>query len=131
MPLLSGLLAAPILMAAAIPQGDYSWHNVAMGGGGAVPGIVLHPKVADLAYIHTDVGGAYRWEAATQRWTPLLESIPCAEWNLYGVDSIAIDPNDASGNTVYLTTGKYTDSWAKPAGMLMKSPSTPTRRGPV
>ena len=92
-----------------------------MGDGGAVPGIVLHPKVPDLAYIRTDVGGAYRWEATTQSWIPLLESIPFDEWNLYGVDSIAIDPSDATGNTVYISTGKYTASWAKPTGMLMKS----------
>jgi len=92
-----------------------------MGGGGAIPGIVLHPRVPGLAYIHTDVGGAYRWDAGRQTWAPLMDGIPFKEWNLYGVDSLAVDPNDATGNIVYISTGKYTEAWAKPYGMLMKS----------
>ncbi len=99
----------------------YEWSNVAMGGGGATPGLVLHPKVPDLAYIRTDVGGCYRWDAAAERWVPLLDSIPFTEWNLYGVDSLAVDPSDETGNTVYISTGKYTEGWAKPFGMMMKS----------
>ncbi len=102
-------------------QAHYRWLNVAMGGGGAIPGIVLHPRVPGLAYIHTDVGGCYRWDSSTKRWIPLLDHIPFTQWNLYGVDSIAVDPNDESGNIVYISTGKYADSWASPAGMLMKS----------
>jgi hypothetical protein len=110
-----------LLAASHIRQAAYQWNNVVMGGGGAIPGIVLHPKVADLAYIHTDVGGAYRWDAAGRHWIPLLESIPFTQWNLYGVDSIAVDPNDTTGNIVYISTGKYTANWAKPMGMVMKS----------
>jgi photosystem II stability/assembly factor-like uncharacterized protein len=115
--------ADPAAPTATIPQANYTWSQVSIGGGGAIPGIVLHPKVPDLAYIHTDVGGAYRWDAPTQTWIPLLESIPFTEWNLYGVDSLAVDPNDATGNTVYITTGKYSPlaSWVKTPGMLMKS----------
>jgi len=112
------ILLCPLLAAA---QVNYTWNNVVLGGGGAVAGIVLHPKVADLAYIHTDVGGPYRWNAADSRWVPLLEDIGANEWNLYGVDSIAIDPSETSGNTVYISTGKYTTAWAKPPGMVMKS----------
>lgn len=104
-----------------IPPAPYAWISVAMGGGGAVAGIVVHPQVADLSYIHTDVGGAYRWDGARQSWIPLLESLPFSEWNLYGVDSIAVDPSDATGNTVYIATGKYTAGWAKPLGVVMKS----------
>jgi hypothetical protein len=108
---------------AAIPQANYAWSSVAMGGGGAIAGIILHPQVPDLAYIHTDVGGPYRWDAAAGTWTPLLESIPFTEWNLYGVDSIAVDPSDKTGNTVYISTGKYIAGWAMEngVGMVMKS----------
>ncbi len=104
-----------------VRQADYQWGNVAMGGGGAVTGVVVHPKVADLVYVRTDVGGAYRWDAAEGKWTPLLDHLPPAEWNLYGVDSLCVDPNDALGNKVYITTGKYTDSWAGVSGMVMLS----------
>lgn len=105
----------------AVKQADYQWLNVAMGGGGAIPGIILHPRVPGLAYIHTDVGGCYRLNPRSMRWTPLLDRIPFTEWNLYGVDSIAIDPNDHTGNIVYISTGQYTSRWAYPAGIIMKS----------
>ena len=114
-------LAAAEMKDVAVPQADYTWSNVSIGGGGAITRIVLHPRISDLAYIRTDVGGAYRWDEAKQRWIPLLESLPLTDWNLYGADSLAVDPNDATGNILYLTTGKYTDGWAKPSGMLMKS----------
>jgi len=109
--------------AAKSPEPSYSWENVAIGGGGAVPGVLLHPLVKDLAYIRTDVGGAYRWSEEGKSWTPLMESTPFKEWNLYGVESFAVDPSDASGNTLYVSTGKYTDSWAEKygVGVVMKS----------
>lgn len=100
----------------------YSWRNVQIGGGGATIGILVHPKVKDLVYMRTDVGGAYRWNEANQKWIPLQDWIPFTEWNLYGTDSFAVDPNDLSGNKLYLSTGKYCNqSWAKPNGIIMKS----------
>jgi xyloglucan-specific exo-beta-1,4-glucanase len=91
-----------------------TWGPVVLGGGGAVPGIVVHPLVSDLTYIRTDVGGAYRWDEADHRWIPLLDHIPAERWNLYGVESLAVDGQDASGNTVAVALGKYADSWARP-----------------
>ncbi|HBC88903.1 MAG TPA: hypothetical protein DCZ94_18325 [Lentisphaeria bacterium] len=101
---------------------NYSWKNVPVGGGGAVIGILVHPLAKDVVYMRTDVGGAYRWDEAKQEWIPLQDSIPFTEWNLYGTDSLAVDPSDATGNKLYLSTGKYcNESWAKPNGVIMKS----------
>lgn len=91
-----------------------AWGPVVLGGGGAVPGIVVHPHVPDLAYIRTDVGGAYRWDEAGRRWIPLLDHIAAERWNLYGVESLAVDALDESGNTVAAALGKYAESWARP-----------------
>jgi len=84
----------------------YTWRNVAIGGGGFVTGVEFHPTERGLAYARTDVGGAYRWDEATARWTPLLDWLGQTDWNLQGVESLALDPTDA--NRVYLACGTYT-----------------------
>ncbi|MCL6458050.1 MAG: fibronectin type III domain-containing protein, partial [Gorillibacterium sp.] len=87
---------------------NYEWDTVPMGGGGYVTGMVIHPTEPDLIYIRTDVGGMYRWNAADSSWIPLINHITMAEKNLYGIDSIAIDPSDP--DVVYAAAGKY-DYW--------------------
>lgn len=87
---------------------NYDWDNVRIGGGGAIPGIVLHPLVQDVAYVRTDVGALYRWDAANECWHPLTEWIDFGEGvqRLYGVEAVAVDPSDATGNIVYASIGK-------------------------
>ena len=71
----------------------YTWKSVVTdGGGGFVPGIVFNPSAQNLIYARTDIGGAYRWNPATNRWIPLLDWVSFDEWNLTGVESIATDP---------------------------------------
>jgi hypothetical protein len=110
--------AAPLAGAptagAPIAIAPFAFGPVVLGGGGAVPGIVLHPLVKDLAYIRTDVGGAYRWDEPGKRWLPLLDHLTADRWNLYGVDSLAVDPTDALGGTVAAALGKYQDDFAQP-----------------
>ena len=89
------------------PQGRYEWKNVAITGGGFVTGIVFHPTARGLYYARTDVGGAYRWDDAPRVWVPLLDWVSPPDWNLHGVESLALDPTDPA--RVYLAAGTYTN----------------------
>jgi xyloglucan-specific exo-beta-1,4-glucanase len=98
---------------------DYIWRNVAIVGGGYVPGIVFNTKEPGLVYARTDIGGAYRWNTKVERWVPLLDSIGWDDWNLTGVDSIATDPVDP--NRVYVLAGTYTNGWTNQNGAVLRS----------
>jgi len=93
-----------------LPSEPYAWHNVVIGGGGFVTGIVFHPRREGLIYVRTDVGGAYRWDDTAQRWIPLTDWIGAADVNLTGIESLAVDPSDP--NRVYLAAGTYTQGKA-------------------
>jgi xyloglucan-specific exo-beta-1,4-glucanase len=95
------------------------WHNVQIVGGGFVPGIVFHPKERDLVYARTDIGGVYRLDATTRRWTPLLDWIGFEDWNLTGAESVALDPSDP--NRLYVAAGTYTNDWASTNGAVLRS----------
>ena len=94
-------------------QPTYSWKNVQIVGGGFVDGVYFHPKQQGLMYARTDVGGAYRWNnvpGGDAQWVPLLDFVGRFDsgYNL-GVESLAMDPNDAS--RLYLAVGEYTESY--------------------
>src|SRR5208283_308990 len=88
----------------------YLWQSVRIVAGGVMPGVYFHPTEPGLMYIRADVGGAYRWSAATSLWTPLTDWLggTSADWSLMGIESIAVDPADA--RRVYLAAGMYIDS---------------------
>ena len=111
------LLATPAA-SAQLPEQAYIWKNVQIVGGGFVDGIVFHPQAPGVRYARTDIGGAYRWDAAAHRWEPLLDWLPNADRNLMGVESIAIDPQDP--DRVYLACGMYTNALA-PNGAILRS----------
>jgi xyloglucan-specific exo-beta-1,4-glucanase len=98
----------------------YTWKNVAVGGGGYITGLVAHPGQTNLLYARCDVGGAFRWDAASLKWTPLMDAQP--RWNpgfdRYKVVALAIDKSDV--NYLYAATGKYPESWW-PDGELLRS----------
>ena len=52
------------------------------------------PGAAGLAFARTDVGGAYRFDPANQRWMPMTDWVGHANSNLIGIESIAVDPVD-------------------------------------
>ena len=96
----------------------YKWKNVQMVGGGFVDGIIFHPTAKDVRYARTDMGGAYRWEASSHRWEPILDWVPYEDLNLMGVESIAVDPSDPQ--RVYLACGTYTNPHT-PDGAILRS----------
>jgi hypothetical protein len=110
----SHIVASVLFVSAALCQGGspgfepYTWKNVQMAGGGFVDGIVCHPTAKGVRYARTDMGGAYRWSEAQQRWQPILDWVSYDDLNLMGVESIALDPSDP--NRVYLACGTYTRS---------------------
>jgi len=96
-----------IAQASSAAEIAYRWNNVSIGGGGFVTGLVFHPAEKGLAYARTDVGGAYRWDAAGKRWLALTDWIGAEDVNLTGIESLAIDPSDPE--RVYLAAGTYTN----------------------
>ncbi|MCW8125880.1 WD40/YVTN/BNR-like repeat-containing protein [Microbulbifer halophilus] len=90
---------------------DYHWRNITVGAGGFAPNIVFSEAEENLAYLRTDMGGAYRWDEIRQRWIPLQDGM--AESSYFGIESIAADPEDA--DVVHMAAGMYKHY---PAAML-------------
>ncbi len=97
----------------------YTWRNAEIDGGGFVPGIIFNQSEPGLAYARTDIGGAYRWNPATSRWIPLLDSVGWTDWGHNGVVSLATDPVDP--NRVYVAAGMYTNAWDPNPGAILRS----------
>lgn len=87
------------------PTGPYAWRNVTIKGGGFVTGIVFSTAVPNLMFARTDVGGAYRYSVADERWFPLQDWVGQHDSNLLGIESIALDPDHPE--RVYLAAGTY------------------------
>ena len=84
------------------------WHPVAIGGGGYITGIYTHPLEPDLVYIRTNNAGFFRWQKEEQKWLPITNSLPLANWDYdpySGGEALAVDPNDP--DIVYIAVGKY------------------------
>lgn len=94
----------------------YRWRNAVIGGTGFVTGVLFHPAVRGLAYARTDIGGAYRWDDRAARWIPLIDHIGWDDWNLLGVEALAVDP--AHPDRLYLALGTYAQSWAGNGAVL-------------
>ena len=112
---LSTLSAVAAAEPAPVP---YVWKSVPIVGGGFVDGFIFHPTAKDVLYARTDMGGAYRRNPQSRRWEPLLDWVPYADLNLMGVETIAVDPSDAS--KVYLACGTYTAKDV-PDGAILRS----------
>jgi hypothetical protein len=84
----------------------YTWKNVVLKGGGFVSGLITDPNAPGVVYARTDIGGAYRWNAAGNSWVPLLDFAPDA--NTYGIESFATDPSDS--NRLYIAASRSSSS---------------------
>lgn len=57
------------------------------------------------------MGGAYRLDPSTQIWQPITDLFSNDDWNMYGIESMAVDPTDA--NRVYMACGTYAfNNWS-------------------
>ncbi len=92
------------------------WRNVRIVTGGFVDGIIFHPRVKDVIYLRTDMGGAYRWSQKQKEWIPITDGVSQTDWNMHGIESLALDPQNA--NRVYLAAGTYTQEWASNGAIL-------------
>ncbi len=105
-------------------QATYNWQNVAIGGGGFVSSVIAAPNDPNVFYARTDVGGAYRWDEATQSWIPLMDWVSSDQIGYLGVDGIAVDPNKKGwvymlvgieyfndGNSAFIRSKDYGKSW--------------------
>jgi len=90
---------------------DFRWGNVMMGGGGFVSAIITSKTEKNLIYARTDVGGAYRWNEAGKSWIPLTDWLPPELTDLFGIDALALCPQNPS--RVYMFAG--TGYWAQNA----------------
>lgn len=94
----------------------YEWSSVNIGGGGFVTGVISTCD-DNIFYARTDVGGAYKLDMSTGKWTMLSGGLTQDYYGGLGVDSIAVDPTNA--NNVYIFCG-YTYVDAEPS-LLMRS----------
>jgi hypothetical protein len=78
----------------------------------------FHPTAPGVRYARTDMGSAYRWDVAANRWQPMLDWVPYKDLNLMGIESIAVDPEDPK--RVYLACGTYTNAHT-PNGAILRS----------
>lgn len=83
---------------------------MAMGGGGYVTGVFATSEEG-LYYARTDVGGAYRFDKAQNKWISISYNTALDDVGLLGVDGMAIDPVNPArifllAGTSYFSKGK-------------------------
>ena len=84
------------------PQAQFTFSQVAMGGGGFVSGVFATSEEG-LYYARTDVGGAYRYNKDTQKWEAMSYDISEEDRGLLGIDGLAFGEKDP--NRVYMLAG--------------------------
>jgi xyloglucan-specific exo-beta-1,4-glucanase len=74
-------------LAAALLAGEsYAWRPFDLRGLGFVTGVLVHPSTPHRVWVRTDVGGAYGYDRAQERWRL------CGVNVFKNIESLAIDP---------------------------------------
>jgi photosystem II stability/assembly factor-like uncharacterized protein len=95
------------------------WKNVKIVGGGMIPGIIFNTTQKGLAYVRTDMGGAYRWNPENESWIPLTDFAGIEDYGRLGISSIAPDPVEP--NRLIIASGTYTNSWDGTSSQMLVS----------
>lgn len=104
------VIVLSVVQAMAVPTQRYTWDQVPIGGGGAIPTVVAHPVVRDAVFTTHDVCGPYRYSAARSRFEYLCGQF---DWSTktnrqaHGTECLVVDPTDVTGNTIYATLGEW------------------------
>ena len=103
-----------------LPQYTQSgWKNAKIVGGGMIPGIIFSTAQKDLAYVRTDMGGAYRWNPENDSWIPLTDFAGVEDYGRLGISSIAADPVEP--NRLVIASGTYTNDWDNTRAQMLVS----------
>ncbi|KAJ6622647.1 hypothetical protein B0H10DRAFT_2162789 [Mycena sp. CBHHK59/15] len=101
--LLVSAVCSAFPLVCAVSSQAYDWSQVKIGGGGGfVPNVIFNPNEKGLAYVRTDIGGAYRLNS-DDFWTPILDFI------------------NSSISDWWNATGMYTNSWYANNGQILIS----------
>ena len=103
------MLATLIALSASTCVSATTWDSMAIGGGGFVSAVIPAKTQQGLVYARTDVGGAYRFDAAAQRWIPLLDWVNESEVGYLGVESLTVDPKNAGHIVMLAGIGYFND----------------------
>ncbi|MGH2460297.1 MAG: hypothetical protein ACRDIY_15680 [Chloroflexota bacterium] len=104
---------------AEIPHNSFSWRNVAIGGGGYVSDVYVHPRRPSLVFFATNVGGLFRWDAERGESIPVTEKFPLGQSNFYPINGFAFHPTEL--DTMYIAAGANADRWATTPGAIFRS----------
>jgi len=107
--------ALPAITVAPRPM-PYQWKSVVIRAGGFVSGLLFSTAKDGLVYARTDVGGAYRSDDSGEHWTAITDQFPQSETTYLGIESLAVDPQDA--NKLYMAAGMYTAEWGGPSAIF-------------
>lgn len=86
-------------------QEAYEYHNCPIPGGGYVTGFLYHPTEKGLLYLRTDIGGAYRFDATTERWISLVDCVTTED--LKETFPIALAVSAEHPEKLYMMSGIY------------------------